>query len=72
MLDMKTKINFRLSRFRKSKRVTGCLDVGTGEVTNAKDNKIRKIDDIEKYDNVGYFETFENGQLVQKKGKYKN
>lgn len=68
----KTKINFRLSRFRKSKRTTGCLDVETGLVTNTKDKKVRKIEDIEKYDKVGYFETYKNGELLQKKGKYQD
>ena len=67
---MKTKINFRLSKGRKSKRCIGCLDVFTGIVTNAKDNKKRHIEDIEKYDDVGYFGTYENGELIQKKGKY--
>jgi len=67
---MKTKINFRLSRLRKSKRATGCLDVETGIVINAKDTKKRKIEDIEKYDKVGYFETFSKGRIIQKKGKY--
>jgi hypothetical protein len=67
---MKTKINFRLSRLRKSKRAVGCLDVKTGLVHNAKDDKIRNIKDIEKYDNVGYFETCENGKVIQKRGKY--
>jgi len=66
---MKTKINFRLSRFRKSKRTTGCLNVETGQVTNTKDDIVRDIKDIEEYDNVGYFETYNNGVLIQKKGK---
>lgn len=66
---MKTKINFRLGRSRKAKRTTGCLDVETGKVINTEDEKVRNIDDIEKYDNVGYFETHENGVLVQKTGK---
>lgn len=69
---MKTKINFRLSKSRKSKRCIGCLDVDTGIVTNAKDKKIRKIEDIEKYDSVGYFATHKNGVLIQKSGKYKD
>jgi len=68
---MKTKINFRLGRNRSSKRAIGCLDPETGEVKNVKDNKIRNIEDIEKYDNVGYFETYKEGKLIQKSGKYK-
>jgi len=67
---MKTKINFRLFRSRKSKRAIGCLDVETGQVTNAKDGIVRNINEIEKYDSVGYFATHKNGVLVQKKGKY--
>jgi imidazole glycerol phosphate synthase subunit HisF len=67
---MKTKINFRLSKSRKSKRCIGCLDVETGLVHNTKDNKLRHIDDIEKYDSPGFFETYDNGKLIQKKGKY--
>jgi hypothetical protein len=67
----KTKINFRLSKSRKSKRTTGCLDVETGNVINTEDDKIRNIKDIEKYDHVGYFETHKNGELLQKSGKFK-
>lgn len=66
----KTKINFRLSRFRKSKRTTGCLDVDTGLVINTEDELVRDIKRIEEYDNVGYFETCKNGEVVQKSGKY--
>lgn len=67
----KTKINFRLFRSRNSKRTTGCLDVESGNVINTEDKKVRKIENIEKYDAVGYFETYENGKLVQKRGKFK-
>jgi len=67
---MKTKINFRPSKDRKAKRRIGCLDVLTGIVTNAKDKLKRNISDIEEYDEVGYFGTYENGNLIQKKGKY--
>ena len=67
---MKTKINFRPSKDRKTKRRIGCLDVLTGIVINAKDSKKQYIEDIEKYDTVGYFGTYENGKLIQKKGKY--
>lgn len=31
---------------------------------------ICRIEDIEKYDNGGYFETYKNGNLLQQKGKY--
>ena len=67
---MKTKINFRLNRLRNSKRTTGCLDVDTGIITNTKDSKKRKLEDVEKYDVVGFFETYEKGKLIQKSGKY--
>jgi len=69
---MKTKINFRLFKSRKAKRATGCLNPLTGQVINAKDDIVRNIDDIEKYDTVGYFETYDNGRIIQKTGKYKS
>lgn len=67
---MKTKINFKTSESRTEKRRIGCLDVKTGKVTNAKDDIVRDIDEIEQYDDVGYFGTHENGVLVQKSGKF--
>jgi hypothetical protein len=67
---MKTKINFRLGK--KGKRATGCLDVATGIITNAKDKEKRHIFDVEKYDEVGYFETYDSGKLIQKKGRYES
>ena len=66
----KTKINFRLEPDRKSKRVIGCLDNKTGLVTNAKDNKVRTLKEIQEYDEPGFFETHHNGKMIQKKGRF--
>ncbi len=68
---MKTKINFRLGVSRKAKRAIGCLDVESGEITCAKDKKKRHIDKVSKYDpNIGFFETCDNGTIIQKQGRY--
>ena len=65
---MKTRINFRPNRLRRTKRRIGCLDVKTGKVTTS-DGKVYDIENIEKYDKVGYFETCENGKVIKKSGK---